>query len=319
MSVKQRRSIAVATDERTVLGAAVTLRSARNTTTSHDVDIIVLYRELSDVSKRLIECSWPEASSINLLRASSTRLAKLPHSHLPAEAFLRLLLPEMCPNTSRIVYLDTDVIVRHPLQPLWDIDLAGLALAAVRNVGVPFISSPRGVATWRSRNLDPTLPFFNSGVLLMDLDQWRERDLTSRVLEVARKDQMTHDADQSPMNVVFAGEWLQLDPTWNQHPLLHGPSHGPALFGTDAFDRAIADPSIVHFIGPRKPWHAACNHPFEHEWRTVARDLVGAQWKPEPPSASERAQRALSRGKSAIRRLLRRVVRFRSRAHSPLP
>jgi lipopolysaccharide biosynthesis glycosyltransferase len=96
--------------------------------------------------------------------------------------WFRLALPSLLPDTARVLYLDCDTLALAPLAPLWELDLQGSAVGAVTNVFPPDLVHRPG-----DLGLAPAA-YFNSGVLLMDLDSWRERQLAERIVQRARSE-----------------------------------------------------------------------------------------------------------------------------------
>jgi hypothetical protein len=77
------------------------------------------------------------------------------------------------------------------------------------------------------------------------------------------------------MNILFAGRWTALDPTWNCStsivlPFVSGGSWSDDVHHDAAtLERAARSPAIVHFEGARvlRPWHRRCFHPFAGLYR----------------------------------------------------
>ncbi len=86
----------------------------------------------------------------------------------------RLFLPELLPAVAACLYLDADTLACDSLEPLWLTDLSGYWLGAVTNVFQP---------NHRGRPKELGLPsrdvYFNSGVLLMHLEEMRRDDTTA--------------------------------------------------------------------------------------------------------------------------------------------
>ena len=145
----------------------------------------------------------------------------------------------------RALYLDSDVFPSGAsLAPLLELDLAGHTVAAVRDAGD--VVRP-GSAQWRRyRNalgLDPSLPFFNSGMLLIDLETFAHRRIGRRVLDVIAASTAGGIGDQAALNTILANDWLQVSPRWNW------------TFATLYGLTATTDPLVTHFIGRSKAWH----------------------------------------------------------------
>src|SRR5690606_37585685 len=106
---------------------------------------------------------------------------------LTVTTYARLFLTELVPaEWRRVIYLDADTITCTNLAALAELDLDGHLIAAVQDDGVPYVSSPHGVREWRELGLPATMRFFNAGVLVVDLEQWRARDIGRRALEYAQ-------------------------------------------------------------------------------------------------------------------------------------
>ena len=178
----------------------------------------------------------------------------------------RIFLPELLPALDRVLYLDADTLVLGSLDALWRTDLGGHPLAAVRNV-----IDPEDRHHLAELGLPDDAPYFNSGVLLINLEAWRRDDCTTRLLEVARQQGAAFLwADQDALNLVFRDRCLLLHPRWNcQNSLCIG-AGGRKVFGAQAVEEATQQPGILHFEGPdvRKPWHYLSEHPYRAQyWR----------------------------------------------------
>jgi lipopolysaccharide biosynthesis glycosyltransferase len=166
-----------------------------------------------------------------------------PMGHLSLAAYYRLLAPSLV-SESRVIYLDSDLIVCSDLNKVWETDLDGRAVAACSNVGIP--SRLGEIPSWREQGLNPNDPYFNSGVLLMDLDKWREDNVAQSVLaNITHYEGVYEFADQDGLNAVLSDNWLELDGGWN------------AQISNDAFDLTtvpVAEVGIIHYTGDFKPW-----------------------------------------------------------------
>ena len=174
---------------------------------------------------------------IEVLALSPERVSHLSVSrHISVAAYARLLLPDLLPGDSRCLYLDCDMVVTGPLDDLWQTDLGGLPLGAVP-VGR---SDPAELA---SLGL-PEAGYVNSGLLLMDLDVWRQEGWTARCLAFAEArggDLLYHD--QSTINAVMAGAIVHLPQTYNM-----AANHRRIQWRI---------PRIIHFKSAWKPWNSA--------------------------------------------------------------
>ncbi len=156
--------------------------------------------------------------------------------------YARLIIDRLIdPAIGRLLYLDCDVLVRAPVERLYDIELGGSALAAVQDSHAPYITARRDLL--QNRDLfDLADPYFNAGVLLIDVAQWREADILGRMEATLKSgvfDRIYYDQDL--LNLIFAGRWLELDSRWN---IINPRKPHEAL---NCF--------VYHYTGDRKPWH----------------------------------------------------------------
>ena len=137
--------------------------------------------------------------------------------HVSKAAYLRLALADILPNEiNKIIYLDVDLLVYDDIKKLWDIDLQNLSLAAVPDFGI--MTSKR---LCRQKKQVLGLPvgksYFNSGVLVINLKEWRKRNYTKQILEMIHNNSFPHH-DQDALNKLFMNKWKSLDLRWNIIP-----------------------------------------------------------------------------------------------------
>jgi lipopolysaccharide biosynthesis glycosyltransferase len=175
----------------------------------------------------------------------------------PPLTWTRTLAVEILPaGTSRAVYLDADVIVRSGIGSLWAMDLRTTGLAAVQDSMMP-THGERGSEYVAAAGSNPITPYFNTGVMVIDLQAWAALAVGDRVLEIIDQRRLPlHFVDQDALNLIFLDRWLQMEPIWN----------APA-------DETTGDPIIVQFLGGLKPWEPSASGRFVEEYHKLA-DVV---------------------------------------------
>lgn len=193
-------------------------------------------------------------SELRVLRPDPARLAGLTVTGtLPAAHWYRQLLPELpeLAGTARALYLDADLLVLGSLAPLWGLDLGGAALAAVDNV---FPDPDSGARYCEALGVEPG-GYFNTGVMLLDLDELRRLRSFDRIRAFGRDAPVRLILpEQDAMNAVLAGSRKRLAPRWNSMRALELP-HARSHFTAAEIETARAEPVIRHFEGSElKPW-----------------------------------------------------------------
>jgi lipopolysaccharide biosynthesis glycosyltransferase len=188
--------------------------------------------------------------------------SSLPHTRYISEVmYARLLLGRIVdPSIKRIVYIDCDILVRAPIEGLVEQDLAGRPLGAIRDPQTPLPGNSRDIRQLREIH-DPADPFFNSGVLVIDLDQWRRMDVIATLLALQEKGTLERlNNDQHILNYLFKNSWAQIDPAWNTFAV------GKVV--------ELLDPKAVHYTGLSKPWNLISFVPFHRLYRHVMTNEV---------------------------------------------
>lgn len=218
---------------------------------------------------------------VHWIRIHDAAVSGAHHSvFLSSASLYRLLLGELLPQTlRRVIYLDADTIVTGSLAPLYDHRLDDDAVVgAVPDAQSPWAAGPLG-PPWQELGLDPSSGYFNSGVLLIDLERWRNDHTGHRCLELLRRHSPTW-GDQDGLNTVLENRWHQLPRRWNvQSADVRGSSIAWALWTREIRD-AVAAPGILHYTEGDKPWLATSRHPESARWFSSLNRTAWAGWRP---------------------------------------
>lgn len=266
--------IACATDEAYAEMAAVLLRSLAIKGEIGDARVYLIGDELSAQTVAALQ-SCAEGLDYRFIDLAAARraIADLPISFYKTAIHIRLLLPSLLPEHGRLLYLDSDMLVNGSLRPLFDMPIEPFRLAAVEDCGGALV---RAVANPRLGHRLST-PYFNSGMLLFDLDEWRREKIGETcIATIAERDDFW--PDQDAINLVLEGRIKSLDPIWN-------------FFSHDVLPREAFEPvRIVHFI-PDKPLSPDCGHPLFDEYLAIR---ATTPWRDRPLTGSVR-QRQIER------------------------
>ena len=298
---EQGIAVAMVFDDAYAVGAAVAMRSAAVYTSGH-VTFYVVEDYITDDVKAKLEASIADRTNatIRYIHVPTETTSVDPGPAIPGGPMWGkiVMLPHL--PVERVLYLDADVLVRDDLKDLWDTDLGGKALAAAPDVGFPNGHDDLDSAA-------ASRPYFNAGVLLLDLARVRE-DLPGLFAHAA-KCTGKRLGDQDALNLHFGGAWRALGLRWNAQGLgTYARAHTPARDGLDL--AAMADPAVVHFTGalhPRledvvnpfvqpycaKPWGyaGAPGHPFAEEWWAVCEETAWKGWRASEECREEWARK----------------------------
>lgn len=169
----------------------------------------------------------------------------------PEEMYYRLLAPYLLPaDVDRVLYLDPDILVINPLRELWEMELGDYLFAAAAHTGMTEFAN--GVNRIR---LGMGHDYYNSGVLLMNLDQGRKEihpeELFAYVRE-HRKELVLPDQDL--LNAMYGERILPMDDAvWNYDARNYN-NYMVRSSGQYNLRWVMEHTSILHFCGKSKPW-----------------------------------------------------------------
>jgi lipopolysaccharide biosynthesis glycosyltransferase len=202
-------------------------------------------------------------------------------------AYFRILLPRVL-EVSRLIYLDCDVLVFRDLSELFDQHLsAGKILAAVRDSETLSLGDDSRIVA-NAMKLPARGVYFNSGVILMNLDELRRQHFFERAVEFLNNWSGKYRFwDQSAINFLLHGQIDELPVYWNRaswrfdaqqnndlNCVLHYTSSAPWLVGTAGpaqvlFERFAAEAGLP--VNPRsRPFRASVRQRF---WRNALAPL----------------------------------------------
>ncbi|KAJ8645726.1 hypothetical protein MRB53_007474 [Persea americana] len=211
--------------------------------------------------RRLISASFPylrfrvyhfDESSVSHLISTSIRAA-LDRPLNYARSYLATLLPACA---RRVVYLDSDLVLVDDIAKLAATDLGpSSVLAAPEYCNANFTSYFTPIF-WSNPTLSLTFAgrkacYFNTGVMVIDLDRWRVGHYTARIeewMQLQKRMRIYELGSLPPFLLVFAGNIAAVDHRWNQHGL------GGDNFRGLCRDLHPGPVSLLHWSGKGKPW-----------------------------------------------------------------
>ncbi len=212
----------------------------------------------------------------------------LNRSHITVSAYYRLLIHKLVPpEVTRVVYLDTDMIVCRNIVELWNMELNNNVLGGVRD-------ETDLVASWNLFGGDEPAGaqdvYINSGVLVFDVARARSLhgDLDALYTNsfYNNRDRIRLQ-DQDILNIAYRGEIEPLPQEWNvgasSYYCQSGHSEGRRdgqehSFTEEERNKALLEPAIVHFTGRQKPWRKGAMHPLKRLYWHYYRKTPGQKY-----------------------------------------
>ena len=176
----------------------------------------------------------------------------------------RLFIGEMLPSgVTRCLYLDCDTVVLGSLKKLWQFPIEPAIAGAVQEPTI--YRQVKEII-----GLDRKDPYYNAGMLLVDLKEWRRQGMGQQMLAYYQSmDGRLPANDQDVINHVLKGRIRTLPPRYNFFPnyryfsynalVRHAPVYQEVTRAQ--FGQAKKHPVILHYMGDERPWIAGnLNH-----------------------------------------------------------
>lgn len=238
-------NVAFCIDSGALTGLHIALASLLNHLSSKiELQIFVLHEGLAGKELELVAQTIRISNknvSLQPIEITSRRFVHLDSFVGGQMTYARLFLPEFL-SVGRVIYLDADLIVEVDIAELWQQKLHDKCIGAV---------------SWQIRKTahdsqlfihlgeDIEKPYFNAGVLLMNLDGMRTSNVTSQLIEAAKKLKgklISHD--QSLINLYLFDTIHALPRRFNTVITPRRKEISPS----------IAKNRILHLVARPKPW-----------------------------------------------------------------
>lgn len=242
--------IFLASDDNYAPFVATTITSIVKNTEAF-IGFYVLDGGIVDANKQKIEEIKKQFAnfSIEYLNMKTFGLERFPKvRHYSVSAFSRYFIPEAKPNLNKILYMDVDIIVKGDIAQLYNHDIGDYPLGAILEDFYPY----------NYEYLKEICPeyeggsnYFNTGVLLMNLDYFRKNNITQQLIDktIELKD-LIKTVDQEIFNLLFANNFKIIDYRFNVMPdLADYVLKSNKKTAIDALD----NPVIIHYTST-KPW-----------------------------------------------------------------
>jgi lipopolysaccharide biosynthesis glycosyltransferase len=182
--------------------------------------------------------------------------------HISIATYFRILIPEVVPSQfKKVIFLDSDMIITEDISELWKENIDDYALAAT----LEYISCDYKL----NLGMRAESNYFNAGVLLMNLEKWRNENKTKQILKYIKDHHaMLLTWDQDALNVIFENGWKKIALKWNVgHNFFRSESlHKYFDLSESEYNNLKKHPGIIHFSGSSKPWDYFNTHPLKNEY-----------------------------------------------------
>lgn len=290
-------NIVYSSDDNYILHAAVSIVSLlENNDTLGKINVYFIENNVSDENKHQINTLMQSYKELSIKWIEFSKWMKKLNLNMEWEisisSYARLFIAEMLgDDIDKVLYLDCDIIVNHSIKKLMDIDIADYYIGAVQDAV--------NDETKNSVGLQSNKPYYNAGMLLINLKKWREDNLSERFLSFIDEHQgsVTHH-DQGVINGVLKDKILKLPLKYNvmtihyifnRKQIMKYYRESTEFYSQEEIKIAKNNPIILHYTPSFtvRPWVRGCKHPKKGvywlylnktPWKNVKRQKNGEKW-----------------------------------------
>lgn len=265
-------NILCATDDKYAPYCGVMLTSFLENHKAFHTEVYIIVKNSLKEEKRLKRLEERYDVKVNMIDFSLNEVAStidICHEYLTAETYYRLFAAELLPkDIDRVLYLDCDIIVDGDVSEMFAMNIDGIsALVAIDTPWHTMVSHPQRLGYPEGKG------YFNAGVMMINLEYWREHDISSKCYSFLKKNVGNLIFfDQDVLNVILLDSRRYVSLIYN--------FQASAVLKEfyDLYDNETrtvinsCQPRIVHYSTGMKPWMLyAYNRPFYPLWQRYKR------------------------------------------------
>ena len=184
------------------------------------------------------------------------------------------ILPD---DVEKVLYLDCDIVVLGDISEFWNTDLSGCGAACIEDIGKD--EDER----YERPHYDRSYSYFNAGVLLINLDYWREHKVDKQCVEYFQTyPERILFNDQDLLNVVLHKDKVFVPLKWNMQDGFYRYGMDKKVADWNGFREELLHPVILHYTN-KKPWNYDSMHPLRSEYYKY---LDMTPWQGQRPLSS---------------------------------
>ena len=247
-----------------------------NISEKNNYDIFVIYKTLSDINKLKIKKIFKNTNNISIRFIDVSPYLDnvdfgqfyLGIEHISISTYFRFLIADIFKNYKKIIYLDSDLIIKSDIAELYNQDIGnnwlGASLDIRESLSIKINETRRYDCHWKdyvtnTLGLDDPYKYFQAGVLIVNIEQFNKNNVKTKLFDKLRHLPKPFLQDQDILNSVCKGHVYYIPVSWNIEWQIgyEYPDYETLLpkFLCDLYVSALNNMNIIHYASPLKPWN----------------------------------------------------------------
>ncbi len=238
-----------------------------NSSSDNNYDIIIICNNIQPYNQKLLSKYNKDNISLRIITIADY-LAKYnwkefyTHHYWGREMYYRVFLPEILSNYSKVLYCDADILLNDDIAKLYNTDMKDAEIGVcvtVRQLMNYYQNKSDKFFYDNILKLKDMNEYFNSGVLLMNLESMRQTNMIERFISTMKKLDYLITPDQDIFNVLYNdGGKMLINIRWNHIYYANTTIENNKKYYTEEVLEQYLDaqknPGLIHFAGNLKPW-----------------------------------------------------------------
>lgn len=261
----------------------ISMTSVFENNKGNDIVIYLIEDHISDDSRKRIASvakKYGQTLQIETIEDLMGKFYLEGDGYHPRTIYAKFFLDKVC-WAERILYLDSDTVVRGSLETLWNTNMQDRYIAGVK--------MPYSNKTKADLRIDSDESYLCDGVILFNLESWRKEELREKCIKFIREnDNRPYMLSEGTINYVCQKHIKVLPPEYNlmSSMILWKTDQIKQLYRIDNYyacdelERAKKNPIIIHYLNELyiRPWYCNSDHPYKNEYIKY-RNIVGIKDK----------------------------------------
>lgn len=267
--------IVFSTNDNYIPYLAVAIKSLINNFDNDNLyNIYIFYTSVNKLNQNKILTEFENISNISITFVDLCKLINHKNltekGHFTKEMYYRIMIPEILPMYTKVIYLDCDLILKYDITKLFNIDIGDNSLGCVKNI----ITKETLTYTNNNLGINPN-NYFNSGVLVFNINKILQTNAKSVFFYLSQNSKNLWCPDQDILNIIFENDIMFLPSNWNYqyHNVISSKIESRLndnifINSHQEFIEKLNDnnPYIYHFSSNKKPWDFPNEEYSEHFW-----------------------------------------------------
>ena len=246
-------NVALITDANYMDFTRVAINSAKQTKCPNSqYNFYVMTLDVYDSDISALKAMETDKVKITVLPQKAVDLFYIRDTHVSKASLLKYYIAQALPELDKVLYVDSDVLILHDLNALYQTNIDGKYLAAVKDPSWFFENTHV-----LELNLDERGFYFNAGVMLLNLQKIRDDNLLAKLEDYTNNNFRTY-MDQDAFNVVVGNDVALLPFKNNTMNFFFEHIDLPTMAkyyneNWQNLEDVFADATILHFASSSKP------------------------------------------------------------------